>query len=193
MRDPVNYKGHSKWICRCSCGVERVVIGGNLRRGKSISCGHEARTAGGLWARYTSEYDSWRQIVGRCNNPGHPDYKNYGARNIWVCERWKSFENFIADMGRRPFVGAQIDRTDNDGPYSPDNCRWVDAKTNMRNSSATRTLEYGGLCLSIAEWGERVGIKPAIISTRLRLGWSVERALSQPPRMRPASTRSNSG
>jgi len=184
-RHDERYKGHSLWLCRCSCGVERTVIGNNLKRGLTVSCGHPAKTAGGLWSTYTSEYDTWAQMRDRCENPRNPQYRNYGDRNIWVCERWRSFENFISDMGPRPFPSHQLDRIDNDGPYMPENCRWVDAATNMRNSSATRILEHDGLRLSIAEWGERLGIKAQVIRARLHNGWTVERALTQRPRRSP--------
>lgn len=184
-RHPQNYKGHTQWVCRCSCGTERVVLGTNLRHGKTVSCGHEARTADGLWQDFQSEYGTWYQMRARCQDPANPGYKDYGARNIWVCERWESFANFITDMGRRPFAGAQLDREDNDGPYSPDNCRWVSAMENANNSTSVRFVEFEGLSMSVAAWERRLGFRKGLVSTRLFLGWTVERALKQKPRKSP--------
>jgi hypothetical protein len=69
----------------------------------------------------------------RCQNPNCRAYKNYGGRGITVCERWESYENFLADMGRRPSKNHSINRINNDGPYSPDNCRWATSKQQLAN------------------------------------------------------------
>lgn len=173
------HSGHSIWKCRCSCGVERDVLGNNLRRGLSASCGHVAKTADGLWAKYTSEYDTWRRMLDRCENPGDRSYGSYGARGIIVHPRWKVFANFIEDMGPRPFVGAQLDRRDNDGDYEASNCRWVTARTNMLNSTAVRLIGFRGDTMAISEWADKLGIPANVISSRLSMGWTVERSLTQ--------------
>jgi hypothetical protein len=80
------------------------------------------------------EYCSWAQMKSRCNNRSNPSFKYYGGRGIHVCDRWlNSFENFLADMGRRPSVDYSIDRKNNDGDYEPGNCRWATAKEQRNN------------------------------------------------------------
>lgn len=74
-------------------------------------------------------------MITRCCNPNAPKFQRYGARGITVCERWRSFANFLADMGERP-EGLTLDRIENDGNYEPGNCRWADASTQCRNRSA---------------------------------------------------------
>jgi len=89
----------------------------------------------------TATYRSWQAMLSRCSNPDARGYKNYGGRGITVCDRWRSFENFLADMGVRP-DGLTLDRIDNDGNYEPGNCRWatwIEQAANRRPMSISRT------------------------------------------------------
>lgn len=117
----------------------------------------------------------------RCLNPKCRDYKYYGGRGITLCDRWlHSFENFLSDMGLRP-EGMTLERVNNDGPYSPDNCVWATRSAQGNNTRATNLISYSGKTHSIAEWERALNMKPGTLKARLnRLKYSVEEAFSKP-------------
>lgn len=116
----------------------------------------------------------------RCYNANTKDYPGYGGRGITVCDRWRNdFAAFLFDMGIRP-PGASIDRIDNNGPYSPDNCRWTDSMTQAHNSSKVKRLTFRGEALPMSEWARRSGLQVSTLYARLRNGWTIERALTTP-------------
>lgn len=165
------------WFCCCDCGVEREVVGGSLKSGKSTSCGcysRERTTKHGKEG--TRIYNTWAQMLSRCNNPKAQSYPHYGAKGIKVCDRWKDFSNFYADMGDIP-EGKTLDRVDGRKGYEPTNCKWSTHKEQARNKSTSKLFPWEGRMITAAEIAEINGMKRKVVENRLRLGMSMEDAL----------------
>lgn len=128
--------------------------------------------------RNTPEYVAWANMVQRCHNQNHPKYNQYGARGIRICDRWSNFELFLEDMGWRPSSGYSLDRIDNDGNYEPTNCEWSTLKDQLNNRTISRMIEFEGRTQTIAQWAAEKGMRFDTLWSRLKRGWSVERALS---------------
>ena len=127
-------------------------------------------------------HNSWATMIQRCNNPKAPNWKSYGGRGIGVCDRWKDFINFFADMGSRP-KGTTLDRYPNKyGNYEPGNCRWATLLEQRNNTRANHLLDFDGEKLTIAQVSRKVGLYPELLASRLRHGWSLERAVNTPMR-----------
>jgi len=180
--------GKARWRCRCDCGKDTITRSNTLLKGETLSCGclfQEKRALGSKRSHGQSRtflYRVWCVAKGRCYNPTDQHYARYGGRGITMCDRWReSFAAFIQDMGPRP-AGMTLDRIDNDGPYSPENCRWATHTTQMRNMVRNRHLTFKGETLTIAEWAERTGLPYGALFYRIQQGWSVEDALTTPSR-----------
>lgn len=174
--------------CRCACGAVVAVPNNRLVWGRTLSCGCLKREATGKVGERnrthgltgTAEYRAWHGARGRCRNPGDKQYPYYGGRGITVCAEWDDFVVFFRDMGPRPSSRHSLDRIDNDGPYAPWNCRWATATQQLRNRRTTIMLTYQGRTRPAGDWADDLGITGDVITDRLRRGWSVERALSEP-------------
>jgi hypothetical protein len=175
------------WRCICVCSKEITARGDCLKSGNTRSCGclHRDYTASGAARKShgkagTREYRIWLGMRARCENQNNAEWKNYGGRGIKVCERWQSFENFLADMGLRPSARHTLERRNNSGHYEPGNVVWATMKEQTRNTRANVVLTLNGISHTMVEWSEITGIKSHTISARLRtLGWGVERALTE--------------
>jgi len=177
------------WKCQCSCGNITKVTTCDLRSGKTKSCGCLQRRRSSEFnfkhgLTRSLEYRTWCNIKNRCYNPNNKDYHNYGGRGIYVCDTWiNSFETFIQDMGRKSFKGATLDRIDNNGPYSPDNCRWASQTEQARNRSNNHLITFNGKTQCLAAWAEELNLKYHTLKCRiLYYGWSIEKAFTMPLR-----------
>lgn len=172
----------SLWLCRCDCGAEMTVRLGNLKSGNTSSCGCQRSDHQWMASHRmsgTPTYARWRAMVQRCVNPNSNTWERYGGRGITVCERWRSFDAFYADMGDPP-PGMTIERIDNDSGYSPENCRWATSTEQVRNRRVTTLLEYDGVTKPLADWADDLGVHYTVLHFRLKRGWSVEKAVTTP-------------
>lgn len=179
--------GHKYWVlCRCDCGTEKPVMISNLHGGQTHGCkeckgDRIARHGATRMGRQQPEYKVWVGMRQRCSNPNRRHYDRYGGRGIKVCERWESgYAAFIEDMGPRPSPKHTLDRIDNDGDYTPENCRWATQKEQHNNRSVSRYIQFEGRRLTLTEWAKELGMTTSTLNSRFLDDWSVERALTTP-------------
>lgn len=128
-------------------------------------------------------YRIWAGILRRCDNPNEAGFERYGGRGITMCERWRDYVNFKQDMADGYASGLSIERINNAGNYEPGNCRWATASEQARNRRSSFMITYRGETRTVIEWGEVLGIPWARIQQRIKkLGWPVERAMTEPSR-----------
>ena len=127
--------------------------------------------------KISPEYMAWAGMWARCTYPSMRSYKNYGGRGISVCARWKDPALFLADMGPRPSAKHSLDRKNNDGNYTPKNCRWATAEEQQSNTRANHNLTIEGRTQTVSQWARERGLAWSLVFQRLGNGWSPERAL----------------
>lgn len=149
----------------------------HARAGRLAVAGH-FQTKHGYAHPGNRTYVAWYSMIARCEKPSHKSYDRYGGRGIKVCPAWRnSFESFLADMGDRP-EGMTLGRKDNDGDYTPENCRWETWEQQQNNRSNNRLLTHRGSTLTLKQWAELTGIKDCTIARRIDVcGWTVAEAL----------------
>lgn len=169
--------GAVKYLCRCDCGNTKVVTGTSLRYGKTKSCGclaaestsERARTHG---LSKTRLYKIWAGMRDRCYNPSRREYKGYGDRGITVCDDWNedymTFHDWSMANGYSDTL--TLDRIDNDGPYSPDNCKWTTRKAQSDNTRLTVHITVDGVTKNIGDWAATVGVARSTISRHVKAG-----------------------
>lgn len=165
----------ARWRCKCDCGVETIVPGDVLRKGRTRSCGclrRELQTTHGrgVGGKQSPTWRAWWDMIRRCGDPRHPAYGGYGDRGVTVCERWcASFDNFLADMGECP-PGLTLDRRNNDGNYEPGNCRWATKREQANNRRNNTRVAFRGGFHTIADVARMTGINKNTLANRLRRG-----------------------
>lgn len=185
-------KRKALWECQCDCGRLFIATGCKLRSGATKHCGCLAnehhgtgyRTHGmtaGNRGKYNGLYKTWTGMVQRCTNPNHVAYHRYGGRGVVVCDEWSKFIPFMEWAQANGFEkGLEIDRMDNNGNYTPDNCRFVTGKANIRNRRNTLYVTYKGETKALATWAEILGMPYYILYQRNKHGWDTERAFTEP-------------
>lgn len=175
-------KKKSFWKVLCECGNESVKQSGNLP--KAVGCSYlccvtqsyRNRLLGKHNMKDTRPYRIWNGMISRCHNPRRKDWPRYGGKGIYVCERWRnSFEAFWEDMGPTYAENLSIDRTDNNGPYTKENCAWVTTKDNNRNRSNNVVTRKE------REIADAHGISKATLGYRIRAGWPLDKAITVAP------------
>ena len=178
----LEYAGNNKWLCRCDCGTVKEVGGYALRHGRSVSCGcyckeHHIKKHG---ESNTKLYRRWRSMRNRCANPKSSSWKNYGGRGIFVCKEWdqdfRAFKEWALANGFEESL--TLERIDNDGPYSPENCRFATRKEQACNRRDSRRYQIGTETRVAKEWAENAPVSYDGILSRLNAGWPIEKAIS---------------
>lgn len=123
---------------------------------------------------------TWANMIQRCTNPNNTHYDRYGGRGITVCDRWRDFALFVKDVGDRPSNHHTLERGDNGVGYCPENVRWATRMEQSHNTIRNHTLEHGGENLPVIVWARRLGVSYVCILNRIKRGWSVSRAVTEP-------------
>ena len=160
--DDRGIKGKTYWLCQCDCGNVTSVRSDSLRSGRIKSCGclHNEVAALNVSKNHTHKmsstriYAEWQSIKSRCLNENNTRWADYGGRGITICDDWRdSFQSFFdwsIENGYREDLS--IDRIDNDGPYNPENCRWVTSEVQARNRRTNINITIGNSTRTLMEW-----------------------------------------
>lgn len=187
LKRVVKRKGFgAHWKCRCDCGTEFVVDGHSLKKGTTNSCGcYQRQRASETFYVHGRKpkrlYSIWCTMKTRCSNKNSTKYHMYGARGIFVCAEWLhdfvAFRTWALSHGYADTL--TINRINNDGPYSPENCEWVDAKTQASNTRRNKHVTLNGETHTIAEWSRITGLGLSCLYHRFRKGLSAEEILKK--------------
>ena len=173
--------GSARWRCRCDCGNEISVRSNNLTGCGVRSCGclakHNALKHGDSKTRL---YNIWYGIIRRTEDSSRKEYKDYGGRGIKMCSEWRqSYEVFREWALANGYTDEHsIDRVENDGDYTPDNCRWAERIEQANNRTDTHYLTKDGITKPATVWAKELGVPYMRIKKRIRLGWPDERVLA---------------
>lgn len=179
ISEPV--KRGKEWIvnAQCICGSVKEYRLRYIKSGHTKSCGCILKIHG---LTKHPLFKVWQSMKERCYNEKHSRFKDYGGRGVGICLEWKEnpeiFIEWAIDKGWQR--GLEVDRENNDGNYSPENCRFVTTKVNCRNRRNTLMVTFKQVTKSIPEWAEEYGLPLYLVRSRIKKGWDVERALTRP-------------
>lgn len=129
---------------------------------------------------YDPVYFRWRNMMSRCYRPSAKEYSRYGGRGIEVCTEWHDYDRFYDDWLKLPGDGDRLDRRDNDGPYSPENCRRSAHVDNVRNTHRRKEITWQGRTKHYIDWAVELNMKPETLRSRVfRKRWPLERAMTE--------------
>jgi hypothetical protein len=178
----------SSWECLCDCGNTKIILLYSLRSGSTKSCGcYSAGLTANLNKTHgmsnTPTHRVWKGMRQRCLNKKIKEFRYWGGRGITICDRWKTFTNFLMDMGEKP-VGKSLDRyPDGGGNYEPGNCRWATPEEQALNRTSNLYIHWKGKTQTAMEWALEIGLPYTCLIQRISVyKWPVERALAQPLR-----------
>lgn len=172
------------WECKCECGGIDIEQGGNLKSGRSNSCGCDVPRAvsekklvhGKHGTRF---YWVWAAMIQRCHNPNNKQYHAYGGRGISVCGRWMTFTKFHEDMWEEYGNNVCIERVDNNSGYRKNNCIWTNGFVQANNKRTNVLITLNGKTKTIAQWSRLLRIPQSRIQNRYFRGWPARLILSR--------------
>ena len=189
------FKNNSRiayWKCKCECGCIKSIASNNLTSGRVVSCGcYSRKRASEVHKKYEKGsnsrlYHIWQDIKQRCYNPNEKKFSDYGERGISVCDEWKNdYENFCNWAYKNGydenalFGKCSIDRINVNGNYEPNNCRWVDFKTQGRNKRNNRIIEYDKERYTASEFCEKFNLNYKTFMNRIYSNWSLDKILEK--------------
>jgi len=180
-REANNKQGQARWACICECGNTLTVASGSLGR-STFSCGClgkskrlETLTTHGMAG--TRIYQIWKGMHKRCKDTSRKDYH---GRGIIVCDEWLTFEQFYKDMGPTYRDDLSIDRINNDGNYSSNNCRWATRSIQNSNSRRNIMLTLRGKEVTLTQAANELSLAPRTLWKRINSGWGIEKAMFTP-------------
>lgn len=166
-----------RWVCQCKCGATVTVLDQSLRSQITRSCGClklDILANGKINVRHGlcshNLFNTWYSMMRRCYNRKDPSFRNYGRRGIYVCHKWHNAKMFIKDMENGHQIGMSIDRLNNNGPYSPRNCRWATDEQQQNNTRRNVLLTIKGQTKTLIQWSRYAGISYQAMRSRIRRG-----------------------
>lgn len=179
-----------KVLCKCDCGNIKDIRYADIKSGHTKSCGCLAKETSSNRSykhghtankQESRTWTTWRGMIDRCYTKSSTSYKKYGAKGILVCDRWRSFINFLEDMGERP-AGKTLDRINGNEGYSPENCRWATAMEQSNNQKSNVKLIIDCREMNVSQAMRYYGVytKSGVYYSRIERGWPVDKVFSVP-------------